>query len=88
MTSSPLARCNSGNHATDDKNVLNMCIHANVPISLVTRPTIYRQPDNMQIFLATSILLTFLSKIWINWKQAWFLIIFFIHIIIKWSLTW
>lgn len=87
MTSYPLATCISGNHATDDKNVLNMCIHANVPISPVTCPTIYRQADNMQIFLSTDILLTFLSKIWINWKQAWFLIIF-IHIIIKWSLTW
>lgn len=88
MTSSHLAPCNSGNHATDDKNVLNMFIHANVPIFPVTRLIIYRQADNMQIFLTTSILLTLISKIWINWKQAWFLIIFFIHIIIKWSLTW
>lgn len=50
MTSSPLAKCNSENYTTYDKNVLNMCIHANVPISPVTRPTIYRQADNMQIF--------------------------------------
>lgn len=87
MMSPPLATCDSGNHATNDKNVLNMFIHANVPIFPVTRPIIYRQADNMQIFLATSILLTLLNKIWINWKQAWILNIFFIHILIK-SLTW
>lgn len=60
MMTFPLATWNTGIQAMDDKDILSMCIHANVPVSQVTHLT---EADNMKSFLATSILLTFLNII-------------------------